>query len=58
MYTFGTPDRSVTRFLATMELGANSSPRQTDPFNMSLSWTGYTQNENEEAELILALTSS
>jgi hypothetical protein len=35
-----------------MELGANSSPRQTDPFNMSLSWTGYTQNENEEAELI------
>jgi hypothetical protein len=32
-----------------MELGANSLPKKTDPFNMSLSWTGYTQNEHEVA---------
>ena len=49
-YTFGTlPDRSVTRLPATMELGANSSPRQPDPFNMSLSWTSYALNEKEVA---------
>ena len=48
------PDRSVTRLPATMESGANSAPRQPDPFNMSLSWMSYALNEHDVAELITA----